>query len=1099
MDDEQTADETIEESEKFIFDQEIVDAFINEVREHLEEIEQDFLTLENQANDPDQYLIDKTFRAIHSIKGSAGFMQLTKISDLTHLMEALLQKMRAGEIRPESKYIEVLISGCDLLNEMIVDIRESEKTDIRDIQQELSALLKNSTPTSSDQICQITLQEESPEDEAHGENDGENYGEKDEKNEKNEENKENKDDDDDDGEDNDGDDGEDDSYFDQEMFDIFVEESKEHLDGIEEDFLILENQATHPDPELIDRVFRAIHSIKGGAGMLGLKKASKLSHTMEALLQKMRSKDIYPETRYIEALLSGCDLLIRMTDNIRESEKMEIRDVHRHLSELLDYSESDSESKPEPKSDPELPKESLSDHPDSKSEPAPELPEESLKEASASVTKVRRDHSETVRIKVDLLNLLMTLAGELVLVRNQQLLMADDLDPTSRSISQRMDMVTTQLQEAIMRTRMQPVGNLFSKLPRIVRDISKKVGKDIQLYTSGDEVELDKTILESLSDPLTHIIRNACDHGIEMPEERYRIGKPETGTVNVNAFHEAGQINIVIRDDGKGIDPRVIRKEALKRGLKTDAEVNRMGEREILSLIMMPGFSTSETTTEISGRGVGMDVVKSSVEQQGGSIEMTSEKGEGTVLHLRLPLTLAIIPCLIVEIGEERYAIPKVSVDELVCLYDDEIFTGIEYAGVQEVCRLRDALLPVVRMKEILDRPEKFTEEIRAEITEKYSQMAKAELEKGERIRQSLLFAVVKIGMHRFGLVVDRVMGSEEIVVNPIHPKLKSLDIYSGVTIMGDGTVALILDIHGIAIHTGVEFISDTEKSAHKGAFSDESDTQRVLIFKNGPQERFAVPLPMIRRVQDILIRDIEIVGSKEYITIDGVSTLILRLDRLIDVSDCVEKDEMYLLLPRHTSRPFGILMSALVDVISVPLILNEESHIDDGILGTAIVQDRMTLFPDIYYLFEKTDPRWNTLHSRQISGISQVPRQRILLVEDTVFFRRLVEGYLRSAYEVETAENGAKALEILGAGKTFDLIVSDIEMPEMDGWAFLKQVRSNEIHKDTPAVALTTLDSPEDRAKMERVGFNAYEKKIDRERLLTVVTELLHGERSEF
>jgi len=1073
MDAEQTVDEKAEGSEKFIFDQEIVDAFVNEVKEHLEEIEQDFLMLENQTDDPDRNLIDKAFRAVHSIKGSAGFMQLTKISDLTHLMEALLQKMRAGEIRPESKYIEVLLSGCDLLNQMIADIRESEKTDIRDILDSLSALLKDSAATSPIQECQVhldTIWDKSFEEE-----------EEEEEQEELEELEE-----DDDGYEED----DDDSDFDQEMFDIFVEESREHLEGIEEDFLMLENQGTDPDPELIDQVFRAIHSIKGGAGMLGLEKASKLSHTMEALLQKMRSKEIYPETRYIEALLSGSDLLIRMTENIRESDKIEIREVHERLSKLLDYSESPKESEPEsPKeSEPELPKES-----------EPELPKESLKEASPPVAKAHRDYSDTVRIKVELLNLLMTLAGELVLVRNQHLLTVDDLDPSSRSISQRMDMVTTQLQEAIMRTRMQPVGNLFSKLPRIVRDVSKKVGKDIRLYTSGDEVELDKTILESLSDPLTHIIRNACDHGIEMPEERYKLGKPETGTVNVHAFHEAGQINIVIRDDGKGIDPRVIRKEAVRRGLKTDAEVKRMSEREILSLIMTPGFSTSEKATEISGRGVGMDVVKSSVEQQGGSVEMTSERGEGTVIHLRLPLTLAIIPCLIVEIGEERYAIPKVSVDELVCLYDDEIFTGIEYAGVQEVCRLRDALLPVVRMKEILSRPETFTEETRAEITEKYSQMAKAALEKGERIRQSLLFAVVKIGMQRFGLVVDRVMGSEEIVVNPIHPKLKSLDIYSGVTIMGDGTVALILDIHGIAIHTGVEFISDTEKSVKKGMISDESDTQRVLIFKNGPQERFAVPLAMIRRVQDILIHDIEIVGSKEYITIDSVSTLILRLDRLIDVSRCAQKDEMYLLLPRHTSRPFGILMSHLIDVISVPLMLDEESHVEDGILGTAIVQDRMTLFPDIYRLFEKTDIRWETRHISEVSGASEVSKQRILLVEDAVFFRRLVKGYLGSAYDVETAENGMKALEILESGKTFDLIVSDIEMPEMDGWTFLKQVRSDERHRDTPAVALTTLDSPEDRARMERIGFNAYEKKIDRERLLMVVTELLHGERSEF
>ncbi len=1113
-------------SEEFVFDQEILDAFINEAKEHLENLEQDFLMLENQVTDPDQDIIDKAFRSVHSIKGSAGFMQFTKIAKLTHVMEALLQKMRSREIRPESQYIDALLAGCDLLNKMTDDVKDSEKTDILNIYERLSSLLENSSASSKNRQdtkeCQssveiqeepqapVEVQETSPADEES-------------------------------------------LAFDREMTDIFVSESKENLENIRQDFLILEKQASDSDQNLIDKVFRTIHSVKGSAGMLGFEKTSKLANSMEALLRKMRSGEIRPEPQYVRSLLTGYDILVKMVDNIDDSQKMDIQEAHERILNLLEnpvlpaVPKSDPEeepakedsvqsSTPDPEEEPVKEASAMSARPESDPEEEPvkedsvqptkpksDTEEESVKEnvvlpaepefdpgkeadaesSSAKITppvaKGHRDHSDTVRIKVELLNLLMTLAGELVLVRNQHLLIVDEIDPETRGISQRMDMVTTQLQEAIMRTRMQPVGNLFAKLPRIVRDVSKRTGKYIQIHTVGDEVELDKTILESLSDPLTHIIRNACDHGIEMPDERYRMNKPETGAIHVHAFHEAGQINIVIRDDGGGMDTEVIKKEALKRGLKSKDELNRMNERDILSIIMMPGFSTSEKTTEISGRGVGMDVVRSSVEQQGGSVEMISEKGEGTAIHLRLPLTLAIIPCLIVEIGDERYAIPKVSVDELVCLYDEEVFTGIEYAGVQEVCRLRDALLPIVRMKEVLSRPQRLTEKTRSEITEKYSCIARVALEKGEHIRQTLLFAVVKIGMQRFGLVVDRVMGSEEIVVNPIHPKLKSLDIYSGTTIMGDGAVALILDIHGIAAHTGVEFISETEKAIKKGTSSDGAETQRVLIFENGEQERFAVPLPLIRRVQDILVSRIEAVGSKSYITIDGISTLILRLDQLLDVSPCVEKDEMYLLLPRHTSRPFGILMSRLMDVVAVPLTLNEDSYMEDGILGTAIVQERMTLFPDIYHLLEKADPGRNANQKAASSQISETLNYKILLVEDAVFFRRLVKGYLESdGYLVETAENGLEALEMMEEAK-FDLIVSDIEMPEMDGWTFLKQVRGIEKYKDMPAVALTTLDSPEDQAKMKRVGFNAYEKKIDRERLLAIVEQLLQGQRSEF
>ena len=396
--------------------------------------------------------------------------------------------------------------------------------------------------------------------------------------------------------------------------------------------------------------------------------------------------------------------------------------------------------------------------------------------------------------------------------------------------------------------------------------------------------------------------------------------------------------------------------------------------------------------------------------------------------------------------------------------------------------------MPIVRMKELLNRSGKFTEDIRSKISEKYSRIAKNELKKERRIRKTLLFAVVKIGIQRFGLVIDQVTGSEEIVVNPIHSKLKFLDIYSGTTIMGDGTIAFILDIQGIAAHTGVEFVSESETVIKKGTPSDEAEIQNVLIFESGEQERFAVPLPLIRRVQDIESRRIEAVGSKEYITINDAPTLILRLDKLLDVSSCVEKEEMYLLLPKHTSPPFGLLISRIIDVVAVPLTLSENSHIEDGIIGTAIVKDRMTLFPDIWRLLEKAAPEWN---ADQRSGISDY---RILLVEDTAFFRHLVKGYLESEnYEVDTAENGLKALKLIEEAD-FDLIVSDIEMPEMDGWTFLRQMRSSDRYSHIPVLALTALDSPENSEKEKGVAFNAYEQKMDRERLLASVAQLLNS-----
>ncbi len=685
----------------------------------------------------------------------------------------------------------------------------------------------------------------------------------------------------------------------------------------------------------------------------------------------------------------------------------------------------------------------------------------------------------TMQIRDDLLAQVISLTGELVLTRNQ--LMETSKTETSRN--QRMggflhnlDVITSSLQERIMQTRMQPIGNVLTTLPRIITTESQRLKKFIRLEIEGAEVELDKAILDSLAEPLAHLVRNACEHGIGTPSERYDLGKPETGCINVRAFYEAGQINIVVQDDGRGINPYDIRQKAWKKGLKSRKVLEQMSEKKLLSLIMMPGISPT------------MEAVKFAVEQQGGSIEITSERGKNTIIRLKVPLTLSIIPCLIVVAGNEKYAIPKVSVDELVCLYDDDVFANIEYAGIQEVCRLRDTLVPIVRMKELLNRSGKFTEDIRSKISEKYSRIAKNELKKERRIRKTLLFAVVKIGIQRFGLVIDQVTGSEEIVVNPIHSKLKFLDIYSGTTIMGDGTIAFILDIQGIAAHTGVEFVSESETVIKKGTPSDEAEIQNVLIFESGEQERFAVPLPLIRRVQDIESRRIEAVGSKEYITINDAPTLILRLDKLLDVSSCVEKEEMYLLLPKHTSPPFGLLISRIIDVVAVPLTLSENSHIEDGIIGTAIVKDRMTLFPDIWRLLEKAAPEWN---ADQRSGISDY---RILLVEDTAFFRHLVKGYLESEnYEVDTAENGLKALKLIEEAD-FDLIVSDIEMPEMDGWTFLRQMRSSDRYSHIPVLALTALDSPENSEKEKGVAFNAYEQKMDRERLLASVAQLLNS-----
>jgi len=705
-----------------------------------------------------------------------------------------------------------------------------------------------------------------------------------------------------------------------------------------------------------------------------------------------------------------------------------------------------------------------------------------------------------LQVREYLLAQVMNLTGELVLTRNQLVGAARDETWHNQKIEgffQNLDRVTSSLQERIMQTRMQPLGNVLATLPRIITEESQRLKKLIRLEIEGSEVELDKSILESLADILARLIRNACEHGIETPSERSKCGKPETGNIKVRAFRETGNINIIVRDDGAGIDRTLIKKKALTEGLCTRDELARMSEKELMSLFMSC-FSAAES-------------IKSATEEQGGSAEISSEPGAGTEVYLKLPLTLSIIPCLIVEVGNERYAIPKISVEELVCLYDEDAADGIVYAGsaasgsaapqcgTQEVCRLRDRLLPVVRMKEVLEfiRTESGAAESRAEDVPKQGLVNKIESSLvpkpqlgNKRNCRVLLFAVVKSGNRRFGLVIDRVTGSEEIVVNPMHPKLKSLGIYSGTTVMGDGTVALILDIQGIADHAGVESVSENEVTVTRYVSeSAGSDVQRVLLFKVGEHEQFAVPLLLIRRVKEIFTDRIAAVGSRFYITVDGIPTLILRLDRLLDVSALPEKKTMYLLIPRYAPCPFGILMSHIGNVVSVPLILDTDSLREEGLMGTAVVQDRLTLFPDIWYLLEKAAP---DRPEKQKTDISSEKPVCILLVEDSAFFRQLVKRWLESGNrKVITAENGLKALELMDK-TAFDLIVSDIEMPEMDGRTFIRQVRMQEKYRHIPALALTALDFEESRFLGKDAGFDAYQKKIDRERLIWCVENLL-------
>ena len=480
-----------------------------------------------------------------------------------------------------------------------------------------------------------------------------------------------------------------------------------------------------------------------------------------------------------------------------------------------------------------------------------------------------------------------------------------------------------------------------------------------------------------------------------------------------SARHLGGQIHIEVRDDGRGIDLDAVRRKAAQQGLRTSTELANLGEKEVLSLILLPGFSTAAKVTDVSGRGVGMDVVKTNLDQLGGNLEMDSVSGRGTTFHaMRLPLTLAIVPCLLVTEGGERYAIPQKDLEELVCLDPLMSPARIEFAHDQEVVRLRDRLLPVVRLSEVLKRPAAFSRAVRCELPLRACQAADANSKR-------VYYAVVKVGSQRFGLVVEDILNTEEIVVKPMHGSLKPLAIYSGATVLGDGRITLILSMEGIARHAGVRF--DSAPPGPRGVARDQkAETQTVLLFRSGPQEQFALPLTMIRRIVMVPTNGLERVGEEEFFTVDGVSTRVVRLDQFLSVSACVNRDPMFLLLPKGVQRPLGLLFSELIDTESLTIDLNTKAHQGEGVIGSALVRGRMTLIPDLYRLADMLDA---ASQPQALVPVAQPQGNESCWSRTRSSSGRSMRGYLEEAgYEVITANHGAEGLQELDR-QEFDLV----------------------------------------------------------------------------
>ncbi|MBU1139290.1 MAG: chemotaxis protein CheA, partial [Proteobacteria bacterium] len=634
---------------------------------------------------------------------------------------------------------------------------------------------------------------------------------------------------------------------DDEILQGFIEESLEHLADIENDLLQIEEAGSDIDEELVNKVFRAAHSIKGGAGFMGLTVIQDLSHVMENVLGQIRSRKLIPNPEIINVLLQASDKLQTMIEDVQNSNDYDIQDHLIPLNEIVEGNvpqaviesvpteylsediEEEAEMAPTPPEEFSIP------------EPAPEPavvtapPEPSVTAEIAATPEISTPSSVTssttgnakkqdpvkmdtsIRVHVSLLDSLMTLAGELVLSRNQllQTISSDDVR-NAEVVGQRIDLITSELQEAIMLTRMQPIGNVFNKFNRVVRDLSSKLGKNIDLTIVGKDVELDKTIIELINDPLTHLVRNSVDHGIEMPDERARVGKSPKGLVILKAYHEAGQVVIEISDDGKGLDGNILGASAITKGLITAEQLQLMSDKEKVNLIFLPGFSMAKQVTDVSGRGVGMDVVKTNLDKLGGQVDIISEPGHGTTISIKLPLTLAIIPCQIIMTGGERYAIPQVNLEELLRIPAKHVKERVERVGNAEVVRLRGNLLPLIRLSDVLgiertyfdintnkykqDRRERISDRRgkespffkneddntqESEINTVDAEGARSNSDRRYAASSALNIVVVSNGALKYGLIVDRLQDSEEIVIKPLGRHLQQCKGYAGATIMG--------------------------------------------------------------------------------------------------------------------------------------------------------------------------------------------------------------------------------------------------------------------------------------------------------------------------
>lgn len=984
------------------FNDELVQDYLAESREHLSTIEADLLLMERAGRDIDEKVVNRVFRAAHSIKGGAGFFSLEKIRELAHRAESALDLVRCRQLVPSPDIVSILLLAFDKLRSLLDDHVHSNEADISEFVVALSDIVVRCLPPTERASLEENVRLELP-------------GGK--------------------------------SVL-VSVFDLAqIRRSGQSLFSI--------------DLDLIHDVQRV-----GKTPLAVLRQLMQSGTLIESFfdLDEIGTLDDEESAEFILCIVFATHLAataVSQSLGISVDRVRALREPSSLESGPLASMQSLAVAVTNPAAlapAPALPSEGSGPI---NNEPLPPAEDLAPRPATPPV-------EATIRVNVDLLDSLMTLAGELVLSRNQlSEAVANRDEQAIQAGANRLNLVTSEMQAAVALARMQPVGTLFAKFPRLVRDLSRDLGKQVELRIEGGEVEMDKTILEGLSDPLTHMIRNSVDHGVETPEARLAAGKTAVGTIILRAAHEAGQVVIEIADDGKGLRPEKIAASALARGAVSKEQLDLMTDREKMGLIFLPGVSTAETVSSVSGRGVGMDVVKTNLDKLGGKVDIDSVGGRGTSFRIKLPLTLAIIPSLLVSDHGRRFAIPQVSVGELIRLSAKDRKDRIDRAGDGPILLLRDRLVPLVDLGELMGAGPRPSEE-------------------------PLHIAIVRAGAWEYGLVVTDLHDTVEIVVKPLGRHLQQVADYAGATVLGDGQVALILDISGLAARAGLKTSAGTGAVARAVADGEVNDQHVLLLFRNGPDEPCALPIELVTRIERIQAAQIQHLGGRRTMPYRGASLPVVALCDFANVSPLDESQSWVVIVFERAGRSFGLLAAEPLDMIETALALDSLTLRQPGVAGSTLVDGQTTLVVDILELGEllgggRRLPSPASQTAWPPPPLSPPPPPTVLVVEDSDFFRDQIRRMVESAgYPVSAVPDGEAAwtkLQELGA--QVGLVVTDLEMPRLDGIGLTRRIRAESRFAGLPVIALSSLAGEDDIAGALAAGVTEYQVKLNQEQLL--------------